>query len=173
MCNACQVILTFPNTSNQLTVSRNPHLEAIQCQVSDRIVPDKFFSTLDKAHSEMILESLNLDSLFTAPDELIEALTRNRGRCLDWSLKLKDDGDYMLVINLERFGNGCFCDGITERNVPVNFQANFINSNKNPHYYDEGGDFHPQNINLFVVSDAFWVCNEGGCKFIKDMATDY
>ena len=169
--NACQIILTFPNTSNQLTVSRNPHLEAIQCQVSNRIVPDKFFSTLDKAHAEMILESLNLDSLFTAPDELVEALTKHRGKCTDWSLKMKDDGDYMLVINLERFGNGCFCDGLTEINCPVNFQANFINSIQNPHYYDQTGAFTPQNINLFVVSDAFWICNKTGCQFVKDIAT--
>lgn len=173
MNNACQVILTFPNTANQLTVSKNPHLEAIQCQVSDRIVPDKFFSTLDKAHAEMIISNLNMDSLFTAPDELIESLTRHRGKYSDWSLKLKDDGDYMLVINLERFGNGCFCDGITEQNCPINFQANFINSIQNPHYYDKDGNFTPQNINLFIVSDAFWVCNENGCQFIKDVATKF
>ena len=173
MFNACQIIMTFPNSGNQLTVSRNPHLEAIQCQVSDRIVPDKFFSTLDKAHAEMILESLNLDSLFEPAKELVESLTKDRGFCNSWSLKIRDDSDYMLVINLERYGNGCFCDGITDINVPVNFQANYINSTRNPHYYDMTGELHAHNINLFIVSDAFWVFNEQGGQFIKDINARY
>ena len=173
MFNACQIIMTFPNTGNQLTVSRNPHLEAIQCQVSDRIVPDKFFSTLDKAHAEMILESLNLDSLFEPAKELVESLTRDRRYNDSWTLKVNDDSDYMLVINLERYGNGCFCDGITDINVPVNFQANYINSTRNPHYYTEGGELHTHNINLFIVSDAFWVFNEHGGQFIKDISSKF
>ena len=177
MFNASQLILTFPATANQLVVSRNPHLEAIQCQVADRIVPDKFFSTLDKAHAEMIIESLNMDTLFTAPDELIEALTKDRGTAGDQKIqKKKDDGDYMLVINLERFGNGCFCDGLSGQNVPINFQANFIKGIQNPHYYTyENGSYNlnQHNVNLFIVSDAFWVCSRDGCQFIKDVATEY
>lgn len=194
--NACQLIMTFPNTANQLTVSRNPHLEAVQCQVADRIVPDKFFSTLDKAHAEMIIENLNFDSLFSAPDELIEALTRDRGYIGEKPNTLKkDDSDYMLVINLERFGNGCYCDGLSGINVPINLQANFMYGTKNPHFYKaiyqdmesdgngmSNGEFQPnttveakhvpQHINLFVVSDAFWVCNRNGCQFIKDVSVD-
>ena len=169
--NACQVILTFPNSANQLTVTRNPHLESIQCQISDRIIPDKFFSTLDKAHAEMIIANLNMDSLFSAPDELIEALTRDRTD-LSYGTKYKDDSDYMLVFNLERFGNGCFCDGLTDNPVAINFQANFMNGTNNPHYYD-GGRLLQNNINLFIVSDAFWVCNSNGCQFIKDVATKF
>lgn len=168
--NACQAIITFPNSANQLTVSRNPHLESIQCQISDRIIPDKFFSTLDKAHAEMIIANLNMDSLFTAPDELIESLTKDRTD--GWTLKRVDDSDYMLVFNLERFGNGCFCDGITERVVPINFQANFMHGTQNPHYYD-GSKLLQHNLNLFIVSDAFWVCNSQGCQFIKDVATKF
>lgn len=168
--NACQVILTFPNSANQLCISRNPHLESIQCQISDRIIPDKFFSTLDKAHAEMIIANLNLDSLFSAPDELIEALTRDRTST--FNLKRIDDSDYMLVFNLERFGNGCFCDGITDNPVPINFQANFMNGTTNPHYYKDG-KLLQQNVNLFIVSDAFWVCNSQGCQFVKDVSTKF
>ena len=176
MFNATQLIITFPATPNQLVVSRNPHLEAIQCQVADRIVPDKFFGTLDRAHAEMIIESLNMDTLFTAPDELIEALTKDRGSANEWTLRKKDDGDYMLVINLERYGNGCFCDGLSGQNVPINFQANFIKGTQNPHYYtyeDNKYNLHQHNLNLFIVSDAFWVCNKDGCQLVKDVATDY
>ena len=193
MNNACQLIMTFPNKPNQLTVSRNPHLEAVQCQVADRIVPDKFFSTLDKAHAEMIIENLNLDSLFSAPDELIEALTKDRGEVGSLVSMKIDDSDYMLVINLERFGNGCYCDGLSGVNIPINLQANFMYGTKNPHYYkpyldnDNIGEswidgvgqpqagtpkYHSEHINLFVVSDAFWVCNRNGCQFIKDVSVD-
>lgn len=168
--NACQAIITFPNSANQLTVSRNPHLDSIQCQISDRIIPDKFFSTLDKAHTEMIIANLNMDSLFTAPDEVLEALTKDRSE--GWTLKRLDDSDYMLVFNLERFGNGCFCDGITEHVVPINFQANFMKGTQNPHYYQDG-KLLQNNLNLFIVSDAFWVCNAQGCQFIKDVATKF
>ena len=172
MFNATQAIITFPNTPNQLVVSQNPQLEAVQCQISDRIIPDKFFSTLDKAHAEMILESLNFDSMFTAPESLIEALTRKRqlNQYDEPICSGKDDSDYMMVFNLERFGSGCYCDGLTDNPVPINFQANFIDGTKNIHYY-KGNDFVPQNLNLFVVSDAFWVCNRNGCQFVKDIAT--
>lgn len=195
MNNACQLIMTFPNTANQLTVSRNPHLEAVQCQVADRIVPDKFFSTLDKAHSEMIIENLNFDSLFSAPDELIEALTKDRGENGTITAHFKDDSDYMLVINLERFGNGCYCDGLSGVNIPINLQANFMYGTKNPHFYKEyytsSDDAEstsvvngvrlpknskpkhtPQHINVFVVSDAFWVCNRNGCEFVTNISVD-
>ena len=79
----------------------------------------------------------------------------------------------MLVFNLERFGNGCFCDGITDNPVPINFQANFMNGTTNPHYYTDDGKLLQQNINLFIVSDAFWVCNRNGCQFIKDVSTKF
>ena len=174
MFNATQIAFTFPNSSNQLTVSRNPHLESIQCHISDRIVPDKFFSTLDTAHSEMILNALGLDSLFSADDALIESMTVNRGKYNTHTVKRKDDSDYMLVINLERAGSGCFCDGMNGITIPINLQANFMEGVENPHYYRkklndiDGKEMIYSNVNLFVVSDAFWVFENGVWQFIKE-----
>ena len=171
MFNCCQVIMTFPNSGNQLTVSRNPHLESVQCHISDRVIPDKYFKTLDKVHSEMTLANLSLDSLFTAPDELIEALTKDRKEYGTWTLKKVDDSDYMLVFNLERWGNGCFCDGLTGNPIPINLNANYMYSDNNPHYYvdDNGTKKHTaQNVNLFIVQDAFWVFGPEGGEFVKD-----
>ena len=173
MFNCCQAIMTFPNSGNQLTVSRNPHLDAVQCHISDRIIPDKFFKTTDRTHCEMTLANLNMDSLFTAPDEIIEALTRDRKGYDVWTLKKIDDSDYMLVFNLERFGNGCFCDGMSGNPVPINLTANLMYDTKNPHYYDDEGNFTAQNINLFIVQDAFWVFGHEGGEFIKDASNVY
>lgn len=173
MNNVSQINFTFPNTSNQLTVTRNPHLEAIQCHVMDRIVPDKFFTTLDNAHSEMILNAMGCDSLFTAPRSVIEALTTNRGKYNSNTLCKRDDSDYTLIINLERYGSGCFCDGMNGLNVPVALDANFINGTENPHYYSleptnlTDKEFNPHNINMIVISDSFWVFGKGGAEFVK------
>lgn len=174
MSNACQLVITFPNTSNQLTVSRNPHLEAVQVQVGDRIVPDKFFNTLDRAHCEMILSGLCMDSLFSAADELLESLTKNRLKAGTFTVRRNDDSDYVLCINLERFGSGCFCDGMSGLNIPINLNANFMEGTSNPHYYvpqdisASSITFERQPINLFIVSDAFWIFGPDGGEFIKD-----
>ena len=150
---------------------RNPHLESVQCHINDRIIPDKFFTTLDNSHSEMILNALGMDSLFSAPDELIEALTCNRGKYNSVTLKKKDDSNYMLLFSLERFGSGCFLDGMSGTNVPISLDANFMNSDENPHYYRKEIDltkgFHPHNVIMLVLSDAFWVCNKDGIEFVK------
>ena len=116
----------------------------------------------------MVLCNLNFDSLFQAPDELIEALTVDRKTNTDWTLKKKDDSDYMLVFSLERFGNGCFCDGLSGSQIPVNFTANYLQGLLNPHFYDDEGKLHANNINMFVVQDAFWVFGPDGGTFIKD-----
>ena len=96
MFNATQLVFTFPNSSNQLTVSKNPHLEAVQCHVADKIIPDKFLNTLEPAFGEMILSELGMDTLFSASESLIEALSRNRGTYSTITLKQKDDGDFMI-----------------------------------------------------------------------------
>ena len=195
MFNASQVAFTFPNSANQITVSRNPHLEGFKATIGQRNIPDKNMSTLDKAHSEMILNTLGLDSLFSAPKELLEALSRNRGKNSDWTIKKNDDSDYMLIMPLERFGSGCFCDGLSGINIPVTFYGSYMNGTDNPHYFEldvtnsryaagrtaanfkddtHGLNFklRKNNINLFVISDAFWVFGENGGEFIKDVQTE-
>ena len=172
--NASQIIATFPNSSNQLTVSNNPHLESVQMHINDRILPDKFVTTLDHAHSEMILNALGLDSLFCGAPELINSLTYDESKLIGGSRATitRDQSDYMFVANLERFGSGCFCDGMNAMNCPITLSANYINGTSNPHYYPykDGTtrQFSPQNVNLFVVSDCFWVCTTNGIDLVKD-----
>lgn len=192
MFNVSQAIMTFPNSAYQTTVSRNPHLSGIQAHIGDRIIPDKFMTTLEKAHSEMILTGLGMDALFSAPPEVLESLTRNRGKNADWSIKYKDDSDYMMVLTLERYGAGCFCDGMNGINIPINFHANYINGESNPHYFEldvnkseykdrettldskDGLAFplRQNNVNLHLVSDCFWIFGPNGGEFIKDLQVD-
>lgn len=193
MHHATQAILTFPNSAYQTTVSRNPQLNNIQCHIADRIIPDKNMSTLETAHSEMILNALELDSLFSAPQELLTALKTNRKTNKDYTIKTKDDSDYMLVLPLERLGSGCFNDGITGQTIPVNFTATYIEGINNPHYYEldvdnsvyanRGGvnpvpfnglqfNLRKTNINLYIVSDCWWIFGENGGEFIKDLTIE-
>ena len=195
-----QLIITFPNSANQLTVSRNPCLKSVKCQVGDRMIPSKNMSTLDRAHAEMCLTALGLDSLFTAPKSLVNAYTPNGsmnrtngkddGRTLfdnyHWRLKHDDDSDYMFVCDLERNGSGTYADGITAINCAVSFDGDMENGNNNAHYYEFNPvkDTYPANSTdipnyslkqfaplLFTVSDSYWIFNEYGGEFIKDQTT--
>ena len=195
-----QVIITFPNSANQLTVSRNPALKSVKCQIGDKMIPSKNMSTLDRAHAEMCLTALGLDSLFTAPKSLVNAYTTNGAMnrtnnaedaraLLDnyhWRLKREDDSDYMFVCDLERNSAGTYADGITAINCAISFDGEMENGSNNHHYYE----FNPikdtylkdasekPNYSLkqyapllFTVSDAYWIFNEYGGEFIKDQTT--
>ena len=173
-----QLIITFPNSKNQLTVSRNPYLENVRCQIGNRIVPDKPMSTNCNAFSEMVMTSLGFDSLFSASRELTTAVSPIKQSILlanCYRPLLHDDSDFMFVVDLERNGSGTFCDGYSGRNVSIDFQANYINSTNNPHYYayNEAKAFKIRDEgmpNLFAVGDAYWVFTEKGGEFIKDAA---
>ncbi|WP_458455091.1 hypothetical protein, partial [Methanobrevibacter sp.] len=178
-----QLIMTFPNSVNQLTVSRNPMLNAIKCQVDDHIIPDKMMSTYDRAHSEMTLTALGFDSLFAAPPELIKALsipgniTNNKFRMLH-----EDDSNYMFVADLERSGAGIFHDGLSKTNVAINFDGTYQNGVNNPHYYEydpaqgittnsNAYQLRKFSPHIYAVSDAYWAFGPNGGEFIKDAAT--
>ena len=171
-----QLVFTFPNSANQLTVSRNPYLKALRCQIGNKLIPDKNMTTLDKAHSEMILTALGFDSMFSAPKSLLTALGNKNQYARKFYPKHDDDSDYMFVCDLERNGNSVYHDGLSGDNVPILFDAEFINETDNPHYYEYDPQFHggdhyqlrKQSINIFAVEDAYWVFGREGGEFIKD-----
>lgn len=174
-----QVILTFPNSPNQMTVTRNPHFESFTCRIGSRInIPDQQMTTGEKAHSEMILSALSMDTLFTAPKSLLNSLEANPEHLNNkwYGTPKEDDSDYMLVCDLERGGNGIFSDGITGINVPIRFEAMYMNGRNNPHFYECDGNADKTNRfnlrkyspNLFTISDACWLITTQGPVFIKD-----
>ena len=145
-----QVIITFPNSDKQLTVSRNPCLKSVKCQIGDKMIPSKNMSTLDRAHAEMCLTALGMDSLFSAPKTLTNSYTLNGAMnrtndsndalaLLDnyhWRLKREDDSCYMFVCDLERNSAGTYADGLTAINCAISFDGDMINGVHNTHYYD-------------------------------------
>ena len=171
---AGQIILTFPNSPNQLTVSRNPMLNAIKFQVGDKVIPDKMMSTIDRAHAEMTMTALGFDTLFPAPRPLVRSLTQTKTETKNSSgLKIEDDSDYMFVADLERNGSGVYHDGFTQTNCPINFDGTYINEMNNKHYYEYNGqsktyDLRKVSPNIYAVSDAYWTFGPNGGEFIKD-----
>ena len=179
-----QLIITFPNSVDQLTVSRNPMLDAVKCQIDDRIVPDKMMSTYDKAHTEMTLTALGFDSLFAAPPELIQSLSyKEEWKASHFRIKHEDDSNYMFVADLERSGAGIFHDGFSKSNCAINFDGTYHHATDNPHYYEynptlgtyaetaKSFALHKVSPNIFSVSDAYWAFGPNGGEFIKDAQT--
>ena len=171
-----QIIITFPNSDNQMTVSRNPHLETFHVKVGSKInLPELQMTTCDRVFSEMTLSALSLDSLFSAPNSLIKALTPNKEKRNDkfYGVDHEDDSDFMLVCDLERNGSGIFSDGVSGINVPIRLEATYLQGRNNPHFYEYNGDagvyeLRRQAPNIFTVSDACWLLTTNGPIFIKD-----
>ena len=177
-----QIIFTFPNSVNQLTVSRNPMLNAVKCQIGNKVVPDKMMSTCDRAHSEMTLTALGFDSLFSAPPDLIKALSVDKTQTnKNWRSMREDDSGYMFVADLERNGQGQFHDGFSESNCSINFDGTYINEKNNAHYYARDPSIsatladqfalHKVSPHIFAVCDAYWTFGPNGGEFIKDAST--
>lgn len=171
-----QIVMTFPNSDNQMTVTRNPHFETFHIKVGNRInVPDLNMSTCDRAFSEMTLSALNMDTLFAAPRSMINALTQNPNQRNDkyYGVKKEDDSDFMLVCDLERNGAGIYSDGVSGINVPIRFEATYLQGRNNPHYYEYDGNTGSYQLRkvspfIFTVSDACWLLTEAGPLFVKD-----
>lgn len=171
-----QIVLTFPNTDNQMTVSRNPHFQTFHVSIGNRInIPDLQMSTCEKNFTEMTLSALSLDTIFTAPKSLINALNQNPNQVNNkfYGVCKEDDSDFMIVCDLERGGAGIVNDGVSGINVPIRVDATYMQSTNNPHYFEYDGNNGTYNLrkvvpNLFTVSDACWLLTENGPIFVKD-----
>ena len=132
-----QLLFTF-NKDNAMTVSRNPFLDDVRCQLGNRLIPDKGVSTNSNEYAEMAISALSFDTLFSASDEFINSISPVDVNLLHkkkFRPLIKDDSDWMFVCDLERNGNGTYADGFSGRNVPINFSGNFINGTDNPFWY--------------------------------------
>ena len=69
--NCTNIALSFPQTDNEITVSKNPEQQAAQLILMGKNIPDKSINTLEAAHAEMELTNACLDSLFEAQPSFI------------------------------------------------------------------------------------------------------
>ena len=174
-----ELYFTFPNSPNQLTVSRNPFIDNIKVQLGSKIVPDKVMTTYSHESCEMTLAALKLDSLFGASNSLINSLVPKDHKCDVFVMNKEDDSDYMFVVDLERNGSGSYCDGVTGSNIALQIDGTFHHGTKNPHYYEYNAAEPQANRyklrgyapSVTAISDAFWTFGPNGGEFIKDSST--
>lgn len=174
-----ELYITFPNSSNQLTVSRNPFIDNIKVQLGSKLIPDKVMNTYSPESCEMILSALKLDSLFAASSTLLNALVPTDHKNKVFVMNKEDDSDYMFVVDLERNGSGSYCDGITGSNIALQIDGTLHHGTENPHYYEFDASKDVANRyqlrqfapSVISISDAFWTFGPNGGEFIKDSST--
>lgn len=175
--NITNVILTFPRTGNQITVSKNPNFGTIQLQIEGKPYPDKPFSTHETAHTEFNLVNANLDSIWAPSRALAYSLTgpdyddkHERSRISE------DDGSYCLNCSTERLcGAGAFCDGLTKMSAHISLTATNLDTSKsNPYLYPDGTNRNDVAPLMMLVQDAFWKCTiKKGAEWIANNPTFY
>lgn len=175
--NVTNVILTFPRTGNQITVSKNPNFGTVQLQIEGKPYPDKPFSTLETAHTEFNLVNANLDSIWAPNRALAYSLTgpdyndkKERTRVTE------DDGNYCLNCSTERLcGGGVFCDGLTKMSAHINLNATNIDTTKtNPYLYPDGVNKNDVAPHMMLVQDCFWKCTvKKGAEWIANNPSFY
>lgn len=164
MTNVSNIVFLFPRTSNEVTVSKNPHLSAIQLQIDGKTFPDKPFSTHSSVHTNYNITNAGLDSLFSPSEEFSYSLSFDEMQTLDgieYEIKerndegqdvikkrseveernvfpYKDNTSYAFVVSTERLsGYGNFCDGLTKNNAHINMAGTLRGpSDHNPYYYN-------------------------------------
>ena len=184
--NCGMLIFTFPNSYNQLTVSRNPYLSAFRVHVGDRLIPDKEMATYGAEFAEMVLTGLGFDRLWASSNELRTSLFPFQNKLYNREYVSKeDDSDFMAVIDLERNGQGVIHDGFSDQYANITLDGYYKSANENPHYYELQGRFGTNTAatpaqkyplrqiapNIFAVQDAFWVFTPQGGDFVHDAAS--
>ena len=187
MCNATNIVVTFPRTGNQITCSQNPQFGSIQVQIDCKPYPDKPFSTLEAAHSEYVLTNSGLDSLWAPQKDFVYSInykeltdnindnyfvgsdTTTLGTVPHLINPKSDNTNYCFNVATERIsGNGVFCDGLTKSNTHISLNATNLNSTTLNHYlYPDGTTRNTCAPMMMIVQDTFWECYSGqGCNYI-------
>ena len=175
--NVTNVILTFPRTGNQITVSKNPNFGTVQLQIEGKPYPDKPFSTLETAHTEFNLVNANLDSIWAPSRALAYSLTGPDYNDKKERVNItEDDGNYCLNCSTERLcGAGAFCDGLTKLSAHINLNATNIDTTKtNPYLYPDGVNKNDIAPHMMLVQDCFWKCTvKKGAEWIANNPSFY
>ena len=174
--NCTNIVLSFPQTPNQISVVHNPEQNAAQLIVMGKNIPDKAQSTLEAAHCENMLTNAMLDSLFEAQPSFINSLTKTHS---NGSRKIKTDcdtSDYYFNASTERFGSGVFADGLTSPGaITLTFQSSNINQGSGDCYYhpydNEPTAVNDNAVNIMTVEDCFWIITPDKVVITNDTYT--
>ena len=160
--NATALILTYPRTGNQITVSKNPLQDAISVHVGDKIIPDKVMSTTDRCFAEMMLENNELDTLWQATPSFLRGFNEEDAK----DKPQGDATDFCFVANLERFSNGMVFDGITDNNCQITVSSNHLSASS-PYAKPDGTHLNDNHVNVLVLSDCYWIITPEGLDLVK------
>ena len=173
--NCTNLCFTFPRTSNEITVSKNPHLDILQCRINNQIWPEKPLESTSAGFKELMITNAGLDSLFSAPRSFTHSLQddeytyASNGSVSARKMTSRDGTDFVFNIALERLsGAGTYFDGLDSNgsNLQVNLDGINSASGNNPYVYPvSGGSVNTNCVNMYQISDAFWILGKGVCEF--------
>ena len=123
-----------------------------------------------------LYQMLVLDSLFEAQPSFIRSLTLPQSDGTSLKFRNGDCSDYYFSAELERFGNGIFCDGLTSPGaITISFQSNAIHPGTyDPYFHPDFSDNtvnNTQPINIMSVEDFFWMFTTDKCTTTVDVYT--
>ena len=162
--NVSNICLTFPRTGNELTISRNPRMNAFQLFVDNKPYPEQIGSTTSARYCEYVLSNSYLDNLWCANQSLLHALN-NTGIEFDDDtnyVPLRDNTNYCFNASTERLcsGDGIYFDGLNKDVSVIRLYGTLDSSSK---YTEECPAPH-----IFFVQTTFWVCSMSGVKYIMN-----
>lgn len=163
--NVSNICVTFPQTENEVVISKNPFMSAFQLYVDNKPYPETVGSTTSSRYCEYVLSNSHLDSLWCANKSLLFALCqRSDGIGNDGNYVLERDGtNYCFNASTERLcnGEGIFCDGLTKDISLIRLDG----------LIDSGSKYKGEEVpspHLFYIQTTFWVCNASGVQYVMN-----
>ncbi|KAL7717735.1 Uncharacterized protein QTN25_004803 [Entamoeba marina] len=159
--NCTNIMFGFPRSSNEITVSKNPHQANIMAQIASKNFTDKGYSTtFDPIHAEAQITNAGLtDYDGICPTEAFtNSLTFN---------EITDDTTTLPLRPMKRFGEEVYFDGLFNGNAPVSLTSSHMpgknsgNPYSNPSFSNNTAarSANTNNIIIYELFDAYWIFN--------------
>ena len=162
--NVSNICVTFPRSENELTISRNPRMNAFQLFVDNKPYPELIGSTTCARYCEYILSNSYLDNLWCANKSLLHALKYTDEEYRDdvCYVPIRDNTNYCFNAATERLcsGDGIYCDGL---NKDISLIRLYGTIDTNSKYTSVCPAPH-----IFFVQTTFWVCSTDGVDYVMN-----
>lgn len=162
--NVSNICVTFPRSSSELTVSRNPRLSAFQIFVDNKPYPEMIGATTSSRYCEYVLSNSYLDNLWCGNKSLLHALSYAGTEFrTDIGYKpTRDNTNYCFNAATERLcsGDGIYCDGLSKDISLIRLYGTLESGQK---YTADCPAPH-----IFFVQTTFWVCTSRGIRYVMN-----